>query len=360
MLSSNNYLGLADHPKLAEAAREGLRRYGCGTASVRFICGTLDIHRELEERIAEFVGADDALLYSSCATANEGLIPALMGEGDLICSDALNHASIIDGIRLSRANRHIYPHRDIKALEEGLERHKDAGLKMVVTDGVFSMEGDLAPLPEMADLADRYGAFLVVDESHALGILGGHGRGTAEHLGVEEQVQIQTGTLGKSLGGAMGGYIAGSRDLIDFLTQSSTALHLLKCSATGRCFRWDGGPRTDPEGSGSQDSTHGKYRILPKGNDPRWLRNHRGVSPDRPRHDRRHSKSAGDERRAFRRGHLRHRLRLPSRSEGGGPPPGANLRRTQPGRSRPLPRSLSKGRKTARHYLETCSERSRS
>lgn len=221
MLSSNNYLGLADHPKLAEAAREGLRRYGCGTASVRFICGTLDIHRELEERIAEFVGADDALLYSSCATANEGLIPTLMGEGDLICSDALNHASIIDGIRLSRANRHIYPHRDIKALEEGLERHKDAGLKMVVTDGVFSMEGDLAPLQEMADLADRYGAFLVVDESHALGILGGHGRGTAEHLGVEEQVQIQTGTLGKSLGGAMGGYIAGSRDLIDFLTQSS-------------------------------------------------------------------------------------------------------------------------------------------
>ena len=221
MLSSNNYLGLANHPKLVEAAQEGLRRYGCGTASVRFICGTLDIHRELEAKIAEFVGTEDALLYSSCATANEGLIPALMGEGDLICSDVLNHASIIDGIRLSRANRHIFPHRDLHSLEEGLKGNKDANLKMVVTDGVISMEGNLSPLPEMADLADRYGAFLVVDESHALGVLGDSGRGTAEHLGVEERVQIQTGTLGKSLGGAMGGYVAGSRDLINFLTQSS-------------------------------------------------------------------------------------------------------------------------------------------
>jgi len=221
MLSSNNYLGLANHPKLKEAAREGIQRYGCGTASVRFICGTMDIHRELEAEIAAFVGAEDALLYSSCAAANEGLIPALMGEGDLICSDGLNHASIIDGIRLSRAARHIYPHRDLAALEAGLAAHGDAVLKMVVTDGVFSMEGDLAPLPEMADVADRHGAFLVVDESHALGILGENGRGTGEHLGVEDRVRIQTGTLGKSLGGAMGGYVAGSRDLIEHLTQTS-------------------------------------------------------------------------------------------------------------------------------------------
>ncbi|MBI2881501.1 MAG: glycine C-acetyltransferase [Candidatus Tectomicrobia bacterium] len=221
MLSSNNYLGLADHPRLKEAACEGVRRYGCGTASVRFICGTMDVHRELEGKIAQFLGAEDALLYSSCSAANEGLIPALMGEGDLVCSDGLNHASIIDGIRLSRARRHIYPHRDLDALEEGLRANADAGLKMVVTDGVFSMEGDLAPLAEMADLADRYGAFLVVDESHALGVLGANGRGTAEHLGVEDRVQIQTGTLGKSLGGSMGGYVAGSRDLVEYLTQVS-------------------------------------------------------------------------------------------------------------------------------------------
>jgi glycine C-acetyltransferase len=221
MLSSNNYLGLADHPKLKEAAREGIRRYGCGTASVRFICGTMDIHLELEQKIAEFVGAEDVLLYSSCSAANEGLIPALMGEGDLICSDGLNHASIIDGIRLSRAGRHIYPHSDLKSLEEGLKANAAADLKMVVTDGVFSMEGDLARLPEMAGLADRNGAFLVVDESHALGILGENGRGTAEHLGVENRVSIQTGTLGKSLGGSMGGYVAGSHDLIDHLTQLS-------------------------------------------------------------------------------------------------------------------------------------------
>ncbi len=221
MLSSNNYLGLADHPKLKEAAREGILRYGCGTASVRFICGTMDIHRELERKIADFLGVDDALLYSSCSAANEGLIPALMGEGDLICSDGLNHASIIDGIRLSRASRHIYPHGDLKSLEGGLKSNAGTGLKMVVTDGVFSMEGELAKLPEMADLADRHGAFLVVDESHALGILGKNGRGTAEHLGVENRVSIQTGTLGKSLGGSMGGYVAGSRDLVDYLTQLS-------------------------------------------------------------------------------------------------------------------------------------------
>ena len=219
MLSSNNYLGLANHPKVVEAAKAALDKYGNGTASVRFVCGTLDLHRKLEARLARFLGAEAALVYISASAANMGLIPALMGEEDAIFSDGLNHASIIDGIRLSKARRHIYSHADMGALEKDLKEDAQARLKMIVTDGVFSMEGDTAKLPEMTALARKHGAFTVVDDSHATGVLGKTGRGTPEHFGLK--VDVQTGTLGKALGGSCGGYVAGSNVLIDYLTQRS-------------------------------------------------------------------------------------------------------------------------------------------
>jgi glycine C-acetyltransferase len=217
MLSSNNYLGLANHPKVVEAAKAALDKYGNGPASVRFICGTLDLHKKLEARIAEFLGKESALLFISAMSANQGLIPALLDEQDAIFSDALNHASIIDGIRLSKARRHIYSHADMGALGKDLSEDASARLKMVVTDGVFSMEGDTAKLPEIATLAKKAGAFTVVDDSHATGILGKTGRGTHEHFGVA--IDIITGTLGKALGGACGGFVAASATVIEYLTQ---------------------------------------------------------------------------------------------------------------------------------------------
>jgi glycine C-acetyltransferase len=219
MLSSNNYLGLANHPKVIEGAKAALDKYGNGAAAVRFICGTLDLHKRLEEKIAEFVGTESALLYISAMSANQGLIPALMDEQDAVFSDALNHASIIDGIRLSKARRHVYSHGDMGALEKDLGEDAAARLKMVVTDGVFSMEGDTAKLPDIARLAAKSGAFTVVDDSHATGVLGKTGRGSPEHFGVK--IDVITGTLGKALGGSCGGFVAGSAALVEYLTQKS-------------------------------------------------------------------------------------------------------------------------------------------
>lgn len=223
---SNNYLGLADHPEVVAAGKEGLDRYGAGTASVRFICGTFACHRELEERLAQFLGTEAALTYVSCWNANEGLLANLVEEGDAIISDELNHASIIDAVRLSRqATKKIFAHSDMGALEVALSELTGCGVKVVVTDGVFSMEGDVARLPDMLTLCRRYGATLVVDDSHAVGVLGAGGRGTHEHFGLPgrapEGVDVFTGTLGKALGGAAGGYVAGPRDLIDYLVQRS-------------------------------------------------------------------------------------------------------------------------------------------
>jgi glycine C-acetyltransferase len=221
ILSSNNYLGLASNSEVIRAGQKALERYGAGTASVRFICGTFDIHRELEQKLASFMGTEASLSYVSCWNANTGAIPVLVGEGDVIISDALNHASIIDGVRLSKARRLIYEHTDMGALEKQLQSSRDAGVRLIVTDGVFSMEGDIAPLPQIVELAHRYDAVTLVDDSHGTGVMGRTGRGVAEHFDLLGEVDVITGTLGKALGGAAGGFVASSAPVIETLTQSS-------------------------------------------------------------------------------------------------------------------------------------------
>jgi glycine C-acetyltransferase len=218
---ANNYLGLANHPAILDAARAGLERYGYGMASVRFICGTQDLHKQLEQTVARFLGKEDAILYSSCWDANGGLFETILGDEDAILSDELNHASIIDGIRLCKARRLRYRHGDLSELERGLQESQNSRLRLIVTDGVFSMDGALARLPEICDLADRYDAMVTVDDSHATGILGANGRGTAEELGCADRVDIITSTLGKTLGGAAGGFTCARAEVVDFLRQRS-------------------------------------------------------------------------------------------------------------------------------------------
>jgi len=218
---ANNYLGLANDPVLVRAAQDAIARWGFGLASVRFICGSQTIHKELEAAIARFLGTEDAILYTSCFDANGGLFEALLGEDDAVISDALNHASIIDGIRLCRARRHRYEHRDVAHLERLLQETRDARTRLIATDGVFSMDGDVAPLAEICALAERYGALVMVDDSHATGFFGPTGRGAPEHCGVAGRVDIVTSTLGKALGGASGGFTAASRDVVDLLRQRS-------------------------------------------------------------------------------------------------------------------------------------------
>lgn len=221
MLTSNNYLGLADHPAIVHAAEKAERDYGYGLASVRFICGTQTIHRQLEERIATFFGTEDTILYGSCWNANEGLFQTVTTEQDAIISDELNHASIIDGVRLAKAKKERYKNRDLADLRRALEATKDTRNKLVMTDGVFSMEGSLAPLPELVNITREYGAFLVVDESHGTGVLGKTGRGTAEEQGVFGQIDAYTSTLGKALGGSHGGFTTGPKPLVEYLRQKS-------------------------------------------------------------------------------------------------------------------------------------------
>jgi glycine C-acetyltransferase len=220
-LCANNYLGLADDPRLIRAAQDGLARWGFGMASVRFICGTQSIHKELEAAIARFLGVEDAILYTSCFDANGGLFETLFDESDVVVSDALNHASIIDGIRLCRAQRQRYAHADMTDLERILVAARDARTRLIVTDGVFSMDGDVAPLGAICDLADRHGALVMVDDSHATGFFGPTGRGTPEYCGVAGRVDIVTSTLGKALGGASGGFTASRREVVALLRQRS-------------------------------------------------------------------------------------------------------------------------------------------
>jgi glycine C-acetyltransferase len=220
-LCANNYLGLADHPAVIAAAKQALDRWGYGTASVRFICGTQEIHKELEAALTDFLGTEDTILYSSCFDANGGIFEALLDERDAVISDALNHASIIDGIRLCKAKRLRYANRDMEDLERQLNDSAGARFRMVVTDGVFSMDGYLAPLPEICELAERHDAMVMVDDSHAVGFMGAGGRGTHEHHGVMGRIDAISGTLGKALGGASGGYISGRKELVAMLRQRS-------------------------------------------------------------------------------------------------------------------------------------------
>ncbi|GAA2285449.1 glycine C-acetyltransferase [Nonomuraea roseoviolacea subsp. roseoviolacea] len=218
---ANNYLGLADHPEVVAAAKEALDRWGFGMASVRFICGTQEVHKELEGRLSAFLGMEDTVLYSSCFDANGGVFETLLDAQDAVISDALNHASIIDGIRLSKARRLRYANRDMAELESRLKEAADARRRLIVTDGVFSMDGYLAPLREICDLAERYDAMVMVDDSHAVGFVGPTGRGTPELHGVTDRIDIVTGTLGKALGGASGGYVAARKEICELLRQRS-------------------------------------------------------------------------------------------------------------------------------------------
>ncbi|MBN8609796.1 MAG: glycine C-acetyltransferase [Deltaproteobacteria bacterium] len=220
---ANNYLGLANHPRLIEAALEAIPKYGYGMASVRFICGTQDVHKELEARLSKFLGTEDTILYSSCFDANGGLFETLLGEKDAIVSDALNHASIIDGVRLSKAKRYRYANNDMNDLEAQLKQARADGAEriLVATDGVFSMDGVIADLASLCDLADRYGAMTMVDDSHAVGFVGEKGRGTHELAGVMGRIDVITGTLGKALGGASGGYTSGRKEIVAWLRQRS-------------------------------------------------------------------------------------------------------------------------------------------
>lgn len=220
-LCANNYLGLADHPAIVQAAREALDRWGYGMASVRFICGTQSVHHALEQRISSFLGTDDTILYSSCFDANGGLFETLLTEQDAIISDQLNHASIIDGIRLCKAQRYRYRNNDMADLEQQLQAAQGCRNRLIATDGVFSMDGYLARLPDICELADRYNASIMVDDSHAVGFVGPSGKGTPEHFAVASRIDIITGTLGKALGGASGGYTSGRKPLIDLLRQRS-------------------------------------------------------------------------------------------------------------------------------------------
>ena len=218
---ANNYLGLADHPEVIAAAHKALDDHGFGLASVRFICGTQDLHKQLESTISRFFGTDDTILYTSCFDANGGLFETLLGPEDAVISDALNHASIIDGIRLCKAQRHRFPNSDMQALEQALKDTQDCRTRMIATDGVFSMDGYIAKLDEVTRLAERYDALVMVDDSHATGFMGKTGRGSAEHHGVMDKVDIFTSTLGKALGGGSGGFTTGRQEIIDLLRQRS-------------------------------------------------------------------------------------------------------------------------------------------
>ena len=220
-LCANNYLGLANHPAVVKAAHDGLTHYGYGMASVRFICGTQTVHRELEERLSAYLSMDDTILYSSCFDANGGLFETLLDEKDAVISDALNHASIIDGIRLCKARRLRYANNDMNELEQALKDSQDARVRLIATDGVFSMDGSIARLNEICDLADRYSALVMVDDSHATGFIGARGRGSHEYRGVRGRIDILTSTLGKALGGASGGFVSARKEIVAWLRQRS-------------------------------------------------------------------------------------------------------------------------------------------
>ena len=348
-LCSNDYLGLAADPAVVAAAAEGLRAYGAGTASVRFICGLFTPHLELERDLADFLGTERAISYVSCWNANQALLDTLCDKRTWILSDELNHASIIDGIRLARpAGKAVYAHADPAALERELAAVPEGHRCLVITDGVFSMEGDLAPLPEIVELTESHGATLIVDDSHGLGVLGPTGRGTAEHYGLSDRVDIVTGTLGKALGGAAGGFVAGSTELCELLEQRSRAQlfsnglpQSVACGARAAL-----GLLRDRSGSRRQAAR--ERRAVPLRGRGRRPAAARGRERDRPDRRRRDPRRDPDERAAARRGRLRDRLRLPGRPRGGRAGAGAALRRAHRRADRSRRRGVREGRRRAR------------
>ena len=326
-LCANNYLGLADHPAVVAAAHAALDRHGYGMASVRFICGTQTVHRELERRLSAFLGTEDTILYSSCFDANGGLFETLTDDKDAIISDALNHASIIDGIRLSKAARLRYDNADLGQLEARLVEARDARTRLVVTDGVFSMDGVIAPLAGICELAERHRATVIVDDSHATGFMGAGGRGTHEHCGVMGRVDILTGTLGKALGGASGGYVSGRSAVIGWLRQrsrpylfSNTIAPVVAATTLAVLDLLESDPAPTAEACGERG-------LVPRAARGRGLSPGAGRAPDHPGHAgrcRACGAHGGPPARARR---IRHRLFLPGRADGQGANPHADVRR---------------------------------
>ncbi len=353
---ANNYLGLADDPRLVAAGKEALDRHGYGMASVRFICGTQDVHKELEAALAAFLKVDDCILYSSCFDANGGLFETLLGEEDAVISDELNHASIVDGIRLCKAKRYRYRNNDMADLEAKLREADAAGarFKLVATDGVFSMDGIVANLKAICDLAERHGALTMVDDSHAVGFVGEAGRGTPELCGVEGRIDILTGTLGKAMGGASGGYTAGRREIVELLRQRSRP-YLFSNSLAPVIAATSLKVLEDPgERRGLAAACHGarQRRALPPRDGGPRVRPRARPAPDHPGDAGRCRARHAHGRRAARRGRVRDRLLLSRRPEGQGAHPHADERGAHARADRPRGDGLREGRPRAgRHPM---------
>ena len=339
VLSSNNYLGLAGHPEVVRAGIEGLERYGAGTASVRFICGTFEPHLALERALADLSGTEAALTYVSCWNANEACIPSLTDETTVILTDELNHASLIDAIRLSRpASKVIYPHSDMTALRDGLAAAPREARKLIVTDGVFSMEGDLAKLPEIVELAREHDAVVIVDDSHGVGVLGATGRGTVEHFGLLGDVDVITGTLGKALGGAAGATSRrrrrsatsspSARDLSSSPTPCPRPWPVARCARSSSC---SSSRSCSPASARTRERSATAHRGRLS-----TPRRRGGDRPDHHRRDRRRDVAVGA---APRRGRLRHGVRVPGRARGLGPRPRPDVGRARAG----APRARNRG-----------------
>ena len=338
-LCANNYLGLADHPEVIAAAHAALDRWGYGLASVRFICGTQDIHKELEARLSAFLGTEDTILYSSCFDANGGLFETLLGAEDAVISDELNHASIIDGIRLCKAQRYRYRNNDLADLEARLQEADAAGarFKLIATDGVFSMDGYIANLPGICDLADRYGALVMVDDSHAVGFMGRTGRGTPEHCGVMGRVDIITGTLGKALGGASGGYTERPAGDHRPAPPAVAAVPVLQHPGAGDRRRLDHGAGDSQPLDRAARPARGQHPLFPRGARAGRPHDQARHASDRAGHDRRRRAGAEVLRAHAGKGRLRRRLLLSGRAAGHRAHPHPGLRRAHAATISPSP-----------------------
>ena len=333
-LCANNYLGLADHPAVVAAATQALQEWGYGLASVRFICGTQAIHTQLEQRISAFLGTEETILYSSCFDANGGLFETILDAEDAIISDELNHASIIDGVRLSKAARFRYRNGDMDDLETQLKAAAGSRHRLIATDGVFSMDGYFAKLAQICDLAEKYNAMVMVDDSHAVGFIGAHGRGTPEHCDVEGRIDIITGTLGKALGGASGGYTSGRKEIIQLLRQRSRPYLFSNSLAPPIVAASLAILDLLTESNDLRETLRANTAYLPPANDRARLRHPPRRAPYRPRHVRRRPQSLAHGRRPAHQRHLRHPVLISGRAPRQSPNPHPNLRRPHPPRPR--------------------------